>query len=85
MTDKCPECIAWTDRFADVIAELARKDELLRGAVDTLEVLARLGGGGQYGNSDGNRIAQAFLAIPEVVKAMVKVDCPQTVHEHQEE
>jgi len=31
--------------------------------VETLEKLARLGNGDRYGNSDGNMIARATLAI----------------------
>jgi len=41
-------------------AELEAK---LEKAVETLEKLARLGNGDRYGNSDGNMIARATLAI----------------------
>jgi len=41
-------------------AELEAK---LAKAVETLEKLARLGNGDRYGNSDGNMIARATLAI----------------------
>ena len=49
----------WNDR-ADRIEELEAK---LAKAVETLEKLARLGNGDRYGNSDGNMIARATLAI----------------------
>ena len=49
----------WNDR-ADRIEELEAK---LEKAVETLEKLARLGNGDRYGNSDGNMIARATLAI----------------------
>ena len=41
-------------------AELEAK---LEKAVETFEKLARLGNGDRYGNSDGNMIARATLAI----------------------
>jgi len=43
-------------RIKELEAKLAK-------AVETLEKLARLGNGDRYGNSDGNMIARATLAI----------------------
>ncbi len=43
-------------------AELRRLHEVNQELVEALEKLARLGNAGQYGNSEGNTIAQAALA-----------------------
>ena len=43
-------------------ADQAVKASADEGLVDALEKLSRLGNGDQYGNSDGNRIAQEALA-----------------------
>jgi len=51
-----PKCADAADRIEELEAKLAK-------AVETLEKLARLGNGDRYGNSDGNMIARATLAI----------------------
>ena len=51
--------IAKGDEMADRIEELEAK---LAKAVEGFEKLARLGNGDRYGNSDGNVIAQRYIA-----------------------
>ena len=51
-----PKCADAADRIEELEAKLAKAEE-------TLEKLARLGNGDRYGNSDGNMIARATLAI----------------------
>lgn len=57
--------IYWSASLGDVYAAVDREmvhranEEFL---IETLEKLARLGNGDQYGNSDGNVIAQQALA-----------------------
>ena len=46
----------------DTIIELRRLHEVNQELVEALEKLARLGNADQYGNSEGNTIAQAALA-----------------------
>ena len=56
-----------TDRVLKHISHQNNRIEQLEAklakAVETLEKLARLGKGDRYGNSDGNMIARATLAI----------------------
>ena len=44
------------------VAKFRRAYEVNQALVDALEVLAKLGNGNEYGNSEGNQIAQAALA-----------------------
>ncbi len=53
------ELLAEVDFLRDQIAALKAENESL---LKTMDELARLGNGDQYGNSDGNRIAQAAIA-----------------------
>ena len=46
----------------DAAAELRRLHEVNQELIEALEKLARLGNADQYGNSEGNMIAQAVLA-----------------------
>ena len=50
---------AWHDKFWELDKQ---KNAEIAELVAELERLARLGNGDQYGNSEGNRIAQAALA-----------------------
>jgi len=55
-----PDCLM---RLAPALVENDELKAKLAKAVETLEKLARLGNGDRYGNSDGNMIARATLAI----------------------
>jgi len=67
-----PEALRLADELESVVhqydidrraaAELRRLHEVNQELVEALEKLARLGNAGQYGNSEGNTIAQAALA-----------------------
>ncbi len=64
--NKCPKCIAWAERFADVTTELAAKDGLLRKAGKWLELSLTV-------NSVSSDYAEGvlnYLTKPEVVKVM---------------
>ncbi len=54
------------EALADLAASQAREAKLR----DALDKLARLGNGGYYGNSEGNRIAQDALALPQDYSAL---------------